>query len=300
MKFGLRARLPKIPRERLAQISKVRVKSPDRNKNLDQQVDQELLAARFRRDGFVVIKRVLTEAQCDSLVARLAQELDPLVGPVEFEADVGYPGAPTDRSEPGGETPRRLLHAYARGQEFRDLAESAKVTNLVRFLLGEGIRLTQCHHNCVMTKYPGFSSATAWHQDVRYWSFDTPDLITAWIALDREERTKGALRVLPKSHQLELDRGRLDKNLFLRTECPENKQLIRQAQEIELDGGDVLLFHARLFHAAGKNLTETPKFSVVFSYHGESNLPIPGTRSATLPSLSIESETTPPDIVNER
>ena len=271
------------------------VHSSDTDKDKDQQVDRELLAARFRRDGFVVLKRVVSAERCTSLLAHLKEELDPLVGPVEFEVDVGYPGAPTDRSEPGGETPRRLLHAYTRGEAFRDLAEEPEITELIRYLLGEDVRLTQCHHNCIMTKYPGFSSATAWHQDVRYWSFDRPDLITAWIALGREERTQGALRVIPQSHRLELDRGRLDKDLFLRPERPENKKMIRQSKEIELNAGDVLLFHAQLFHAAGKNLTDTPKFSVVFSYHGDTNLPIPGTRSAKLPSFAVVRDVKTPD-----
>jgi phytanoyl-CoA hydroxylase len=125
---------------------------------------------------------------------------------------------------------------------------------------------------------------------VRYWSFDSPNLITAWIALADEDRSRGALRVIPGSHRLDLDRGRLDKNLFLRTELQSNKLLIRSAVDIELRGGDVLLFSARLFHAAGKNLASEPKFSVVFSYHGVSNCPIPGTRSASLPGIAVQAE----------
>lgn len=249
----------------------------------------ELDVTRFKREGFLVLKSVLSADDCELILGRIAQELDPLVGPVEYEADVGYPGAPESRSQPGGETPRRLLHAYARGAEFRALALNETVAKLLRAIWDEEFQLTQCHHNCIMTKYPSFSSATAWHQDIRYWSFDAPDLITAWFALDHEHRSKGALRVIPGSHLIDLDRGRLDKDLFLRPELEENKALIRSAVSIELEQGDVLLFHSRLFHAAGKNRTEAPKFSGVFSYHAESNQPIPGTRSATLPSIRIGS-----------
>ena len=117
--------------------------SPDSDKDKDQQVDRELLAARFRRDGVVALKRVVAAERCTSLLAHLKEELDPLVGPVEFEVDVGYPGAPTDRSQPGGETPRRLLHAYTRGGALRDLAEEPEITGLTRYLLGADVRLTQ-------------------------------------------------------------------------------------------------------------------------------------------------------------
>lgn len=252
--------------------------------------DYDALAAQFLRDGFIVLPGMVAPQTREALLSKVAADLAPLTGPVEYEADVGYPGAPANRQAQGGETPRRLLHAYARGDIFRQLARHQDLLALLEHLLGEEIRLTQCHHNCVMTKYPGYSSATAWHQDVRYWSFDSPDLITAWFALADEDPRRGALRVIPGSHLLDLDRGRLDKNLFLRTELQSNKALIRSAVDIELRGGDVLLFSARLFHAAGKNLTAQPKLSVVFSYHGLSNLPIPGTRSASLPGIAVQTE----------
>lgn len=253
--------------------------------------DSDVLAARFLRDGFIVLSNVVAPDTRAQLLDKVAADLEPLTGPVEYEADVGYPGAPANRQAQGGETPRRLLHAYARAEIFRKLARQEETVALLEHLIGEEISLTQCHHNCVMTKYPGYSSATAWHQDVRYWTFDSPDLITAWVALADEDRSRGALRVIPGSHRLDLDRGRFDKNLFLRTELQSNKALIRSAVDIELRAGDVLLFSARLFHAAGKNLTSEPKFSVVFSYHGVSNCPIPGTRSASLPGIAVRNDT---------
>ena len=147
--------------------------------------------------------------------------------------------------------------------------------------------LSQCHHNCVMTKCPGFSSATLWHQDIRYWSFDEPALVSAWFALGDETRTNGALRVIPGSHNLNLDRGRFDRDLFLRPNLKANRALIHQSQVVELNAGDILLFHCRLFHAAGKNNTALTKLSPVFTYHAVSNKPIPGTRSARLPSIPL-------------
>ena len=72
---------------------------------------------------------------------------------------------------PGGNTPRRLLHAYTRDRAFRQWANSSKLTSRVRQLLAsDQIELSQNHHNCVMTKNPGYSSATLWHQDIRYWA----------------------------------------------------------------------------------------------------------------------------------
>ena len=179
------------------------------------------------------------------------------------------------------------LHAFARDAGLRELALDPGVAASLRAILGDDARLSQCHHNCVMTKFPGYSSATLWHQDIRYWSFDRPELVSAWFALGSESRRNGALRVIPGSHLTELDRGRLDRDLFLRTDLAENRELIHRAIPIELDAGDVLLFHCRLYHAAGKNLSDEVKLSPVFTYHAGDNHPIPGTRSSTLQSIEL-------------
>lgn len=252
----------------------------------------QLTPTSFAEDGYLVLRGVISEGECDRVRRMVVGSLAPLVGPAEFEADVGYPGAPGARSEPGGQTPRRLLHAYARHECLRDLAQCEAVVDEISRLLprvdvDDAVMLSQCHHNCVMTKHPGFSSATAWHQDIRYWSFDQPELVTAWFALDAEHRKNGALKIIPGSHKLALDRGRLDRDLFLRTELAENKALIRQARTVDLDKGDVLLFSSQVFHAAGKNLTGEVKTSPVFTYHAASNQPIPQTRSARFPSIAV-------------
>jgi len=138
-----------------------------------------------------------------------------------------------------------------------------------------------------MTKHPGFSSVTSWHQDIRYWSFDRPELISTWLALGSERSENGGLMVIPGSHQLALDRGRLDAALFLRTDIPENQALIADAKAVELDAGDMLFFHSRTFHAAGQNMTGDIKRSLVFTYRHSSNEPIPETRSAVYPDIPV-------------
>lgn len=244
-------------------------------------------ARRFERDGYLVVRGLASAAECRRLADVAWHALDPLLGPAEFEADVGYPGAPISRTAAGGDTPRRLLHAYTRDAAFREWSTGPRIGVRLHELMGASALLSQCHHNCVMTKHPGYSSVTEWHQDVRYWSFDRPDLISVWLALGSERETNGALKVIPGSHQLHLDRGRLDQKLFLRGDLAENQDLIASQEVVELDAGDVLFFHCRLFHAAGMNRSEEVKLSAVFTYHDAGNHPIPGTRSAHYPSIPV-------------
>lgn len=249
-------------------------------------LDTDQLEA-FHRDGYLVLPGVLTGAQCDAVSAFVRDSLNPLVGPVEYEAQVGYPGSPEGMHSEGGQTPRRLLHAYARSEVLRDLALHRQVAAALGDLLAGPGLMSQSHHNCVMTKCPGYSSKTLWHQDIRYWSFDRPELISAWFALGKERFDNGALQVIAGTHRMEFDRGRLDADLFMRPELEENAALIERATTVELQAGDVLLFHCRLFHAAGRNSTDEVKMTPVFTYHRHDNHPIPGTRSAAYPGIAL-------------
>ena len=242
----------------------------------------------FERDGYLVLQGFLKPQALQELRAVVDAALTPLLGPVEFEADVGYPGAPADRNAEGGGTPRRLLHALSRHSLLRDFAMSRRLGDCMRQLLGaSAVRVSQSHHNCIMTKHPGYSSRTGWHQDIRYWSFDQPALISTWLAFGSETVENGCLLVIPGSHRLDLDRGRLDAALFLREDLPGNRTLMERAKPVLLAPGDLLLFHCRLFHAAGANCSNAPKYSLVFTCHAEDNHAIPGTRSANYPALPL-------------
>lgn len=242
----------------------------------------------FASQGFLVKKSLLPIIAVERLQNLSESALNPVIGPVEFEAEVGYPGSPRSRSERGGDTPRRLLHAFGRDPAFEQLAtHDAIKKTLTDIMLSTDLFLSQNHHNCVMTKHPGFSSSTSWHQDIRYWSFDRPELVSIWCALGNESEANGALSVIPASHRLNIDRGRLDRDLFLRLDLDENLELVENQVQIQLEAGDVLFFHCRLFHAAGQNLSEEVKHSVVFTYHTGDNQPIPGTRSDRYPSIPL-------------
>ena len=249
--------------------------------------DIELAA--FRRDGYLVRKQLAADDLRSDMRQISEDHLAQLIAPIEYEIDVRYPGAPSDQSSPGARTSRRLLQAYARHEAFRRWATSEDVGSILKGLFDscDQVMLSQCHHNCVMTKAPGYSSVTLWHQDNRYWSFDFENLISVWLALGHENRHNGCLRVIPGSHRPDFDSGRFDAALFLRPDLVENKILIGEAQVVELEPGDVLFFHSRLFHAAGRNLTDDTKLSVVFTYHEAGNHPIRDTRSDQFPSVGL-------------
>ncbi|RZJ08974.1 MAG: phytanoyl-CoA dioxygenase family protein [Acidovorax sp.] len=238
------------------------------------------LQNQFNTDGYLILPSFVEGATCARMRACIQEQLASGEGPVEYEADVAYPGSPASLEEEGGRTVRRLLRAHERSLLFAAWFDDARMAEALGQLLEGPVVQARAHHNCIMTKQPRYSSDTGWHQDVRYWSFTRPELISTWLALGQETPENGGLKVLPGTHRMSFAPERYDARLFLRPELPENAALIADAQYVRLSPGDVLLFHARLFHAASRNHTVDTKYSVVATYRKTDNLPIPGSRSA--------------------
>lgn len=241
----------------------------------------------FDEHGYLILPGLADPAQCDEMVRFAAHELAREAMPIEFEADTQYPGAPSSRQAEGGRTARRLLQAYGRSPMISAWATGAALAWPLKQLLGPQTYLVQAHHNCIMTKQPRFSSLTGWHRDVRYWHFERPELISAWLALGQETPENGCLSVIPGSHHTTISTAQLDQAQFLRTDLPENQSLIGQAVLVPLNKGDVLLFHSNLFHCAGNNRTTQNKLSLVFTYRSGDNLAAAGTRSASQPDIPL-------------
>jgi phytanoyl-CoA hydroxylase len=241
----------------------------------------------WTRDGYAIVRGLAELRLRDEMQRAVSEGLAKLIEPIEYEADVHYPGAPESRDAVGGRTVRRLKQAHSRGPAFTEWIQHPEVVGRLQQLLGAELLCPLAHHNCIMTKSPRFSSETGWHQDIRYWSYAAPELVSVWLALGHEHPENGCLLLLPGTHRQSFARERLDDELFLREDLPENQELIATAVPALLDPGDVLFFHCRTVHAAGANHTTEVKASVVFTYRAAENRPLPGSRSAALPEMLV-------------
>lgn len=242
----------------------------------------------FKIDGYLHLKQVVEPEHCQQLRALTTTHLDQRVAPFELEAEVRYPGSPESTSAPGGDTIRRLLLADRRDPAFLEMAKLELTTRGIQQILqSEELWLNPNHHNCIMTKMPSYSSETQWHRDTRYWNFSDKYLVNAWFALGDELCENGAMKVLPGSHRWKMQDDALDEAQFLIQDHPYNKERLSTARTVELKQGDALLFSAHCFHAAGRNTTGKPKYSLVFTYHGESTTGLEGTRSRILDPVRV-------------
>ena len=243
--------------------------------------------ASFRQNGYVILRGFLPQETRETMLRVTQQQMQEGLEPLELEAELQYPGAPESLNDVGGRTIRRLKQAHGRHPVFTEWIASRPIVQILQQLLGGRVVMPLAHHNCIMTKMPNHSSDTGWHQDIRYWSFERPELISLWAALGHEYPENGGLKLIPGTHLGPMSRDRLDDELFLRTDLPANIELIDRQIDAVLEPGDVLLFHSLTFHAASRNHSHQPKFSAVFTFRNADNPPRFGTRSSASPELLL-------------
>jgi phytanoyl-CoA hydroxylase len=243
--------------------------------------------AELRRQGYVVVPQFLQPADLAELNRTARQQRSARAEPLEFEADLHYPGAPPSRAAAGGETVRRLLDAHGRDPGFARVATSRAVGDWMRGYFDGEVVMSRAHHNCLMTKHPRYGSLTGWHRDIRYWSFAREDLVSVWLALGPETVDNGALWFVPGSHHMEFDAARFDAEKFFRADRADNAAIIDTRVSPRLAPGDAVFFHCNTLHSAGKNSSDAVKFSLVFTYHAAGNAPTPGTRSASIAEIAL-------------
>ena len=250
----------------------------------------------FNKDGFIVLRGFLDEKRCDNIL-RIAQiHLETKIEPIETEIgydnkDKEYRTAVTDYSSHTEEeqiTVRRLRQVYNRDALFRAWMENVKIRPILQQVLDDQVVITTAHHNSIMTKMPHFSTATAWHQDRRYWRYSDDNLVSVWLALDDEYSENGVLEFIPSSHKMKFSSEQFDEKEYFSETNEENKKMIEHKVSTDLHKGDVVLFHSLLLHRANKNNTDKAKISFVYTVKGLKTKAETGTRSAEFSEVELD------------
>jgi len=134
---------------------------------------------------------------------------------------------------------------------------------------------------------PDSSTQTMWHQDFRYWHFESDNLVSVWLALDSEDNQNGVLEFIPASHKMKFDISQFDEKEYFKEDIEPNISIIKTKTSHSLKKGDVVLFHCKLLHRANKNITKEPKISFVYTVKGSSNRAIANTRSSEFDEVEL-------------
>jgi len=241
----------------------------------------------FEKDGFLLLKDFAAHALCNTIKDIAKAHLKHMVPPIETEFE--YVGKSKEERETVSDahseriekriTVRRLRQVYHRDIVFKQWMEEEEIRPVLKQILGESPTLTIAHHNSIMTKMPHSSTATSWHQDFRYWHFETDNLVSVWLALDHENDENGVLEFIPGSHKMDFESSQFDEKEYFSDTLEANRAIIDTKVSYNLEKGDVVLFHCKLLHRANKNNTDEAKISFVYTVKGCSNHALEDTRS---------------------
>lgn len=210
---------------------------------------------RFRRDGFLIVERVLSEDR----VARLRERF-PKIFAGKFDTGV-YPDEWYWRE--GMSLPdvtRHMANAWKADLTIASLALSPDIGRAVARLSGwSGAKLGQ---DTIWWKAP-LTKPIAHHQDSSFLDFlDPAQTMTCWITLDDTHRDAGTLEYVPGSHRWPLTplpeafHGEGDYRYQMRAAATAAGIEAPEPVLIEVPAGSVVFHAGEIWHGSGPNTTE--------------------------------------------
>ena len=214
---------------------------------------------RFQRDGFVIVRGLLTGDETDLLgaVARADREM----------ALSAY-----GRKDAQGMPVTLALRNDLSDDIYSAIVRSEKVVGAMTALLdGE---VYHYHHKMIL-KEPRVGGAWEWHQDYGYWYHNgclAPDLASCMIAVDRATKANGCLQVLRGSHHLgRIDHGKIGDQTGADLERVD--AALKRLELVELEPGSAIFFHCNLLHRSDQNTSPDPRWALICCYNAARNDP---------------------------
>ena len=209
-----------------------------------QNLSAEEIAARYGRDGFVVIPDVISREECLELKAEGLRVLKEHASP---KATV-YVGV------------------AAASDIFYKFASDPRIIEYLKPVMPDGIMFLS---DKFVFKSGSKRFGTPWHCDEAYWR-GTRSKVSIWIPLDDVTSANGALRVIPGGHK---QNWQHDNQVRSETNGEfENTIGALQGEapgEItcEMSAGSLLIFSDLLPHASTENTAGADRYAIISTYH---------------------------------
>ena len=200
------------------------------------------LAARYDRDGFVVVPDVLSAAECDRLKTEARAVLDArakAAASVHVHVSVGSP-------------------------VFRALAEDPRIVDILKPLMPQGVMFLS---DKIVYKSADKTFATPWHIDFFYWRNTRPKL-SVWIPLDDALAENGTLTVVPGSHKKDWRMVKIGlPSGDFQYEINDGTWREGDIVTCAIKRGSVIVFSDRLVHGSTRNTSGRDRYAIISTYH---------------------------------
>src|SRR5512138_1117415 len=205
------------------------------------------LAEQFQRDGWVVVRGVVTRDEVAAMAAAFAALIP------------DSPHYPSGLFEiTGAAQTHAPLAAIARDPRFGELAARALGALRIQHL-----------QDSLLYKCAGGVGVVEWHRDHTYVGFLVPArVISLRIALTRETEASGCMRVVDGSHTWgprDTVRALSETSVasLVPALSPSERDALATARPLELEPGDVSIHHCLTVHGSGTNVTETARRTII-------------------------------------
>ncbi|MCS7309099.1 MAG: phytanoyl-CoA dioxygenase family protein [Armatimonadetes bacterium] len=208
----------------------------------------------FRENGFVQLDNVLTPDELEEL-RRAADEVLAQRYDVHIELSAANPDYEKVFVQ--------KLNLWLLHDGIRKYTLHPRLAEIARRLLG--VRRVRLWHDHLLTKMPGDSKPSPWHQDRPYWSMSGYDQVSCWLALDDVDEHNGCMQFIPGSHlwgELEPIDLVHPKDIFALV--PDKEP--REPYIARLKAGSCTFHHGLTFHYAGANHSDRPRRAFVIIY----------------------------------
>lgn len=220
------------------------------------------LRAHFERDGYVIVKGLLSKAEC----ARLEESVT---------CDDGIEKHALGRDDGMGRRTRLALWNHPGNDVTGMIARVPRIVKRMEILLGGPV---YHYHTKLMMKDARTGGAHLWHQDYGYWVNNGcafPQMGTVFIPIDRMDAENAGLKVIKGSNrmgliqhhttgaQAEVDPTRLG-----------YAQRLLETVQLQMEPGDACFFHCLTLHCSGQNHSDRRRWCFLVAYNRNSNDPL--------------------------
>ena len=162
--------------------------------------------------------------------------------------------------------PEQFHHPLMRNDPFWvRLVSDQRLLDVAQQFIGPDIALFSSHYIC---KPPRDGQPVLWHQDGSYWPLQPMNVVTLWLAVDDSTPENGCLRVIPGTHNMDLQPMHESNQVenVLQSQIDSGLVDESKAVDIVLNAGDVSVHHPNVIHGSKANHSDNRRCGLTIRY----------------------------------
>ncbi|WP_212508795.1 phytanoyl-CoA dioxygenase family protein [Litoribacterium kuwaitense] len=145
------------------------------------------------------------------------------------------------------------------------LVSDDRLLDIAEQFIGPNIALFASHY---ISKPPYDGQEVLWHQDGSYWPLEPMNVITLWLAVDDSLPENGCMRVIPKTHTMNLQEMQEKKDVDNVLGSEIDPRLVKEEDAVDcmMEAGGVSIHHPNIIHGSKANHSSLRRCGLTIRY----------------------------------